>query len=156
MRLLAWNLKARWCELEDGRRSASTSWFLPGVGAACAGLASRFGLSKVFTVPKSKAYVDGLLAALGDCREVVAIGGGFIGVEMSDELRKSGKNVTLVEILPHILGLAFDEEIARRAQELLQARGVKVEAGVAVKEISGASRRMELYWLMDVGLLQTL
>ncbi len=135
------DLKARWCELEDGRRIGFDKLVLAtGSEPLVPDWLPGSGLSKVFTVPKSKAYVDGLLAALGDCREVVAIGGGFIGVEMSDELRKSGKNVTLVEILPHILGLAFDEEIARRAQDLLQARGVKVEAGVAVKEISGGEQ----------------
>jgi pyruvate/2-oxoglutarate dehydrogenase complex dihydrolipoamide dehydrogenase (E3) component len=69
--------------------------------------------------------------------KVVVIGGGFIGVEISDELNKRGKDVTVVEILPHILGAVFDEELAAKAEEILIERGVKVNAGAGVKEICG-------------------
>jgi NADPH-dependent 2,4-dienoyl-CoA reductase/sulfur reductase-like enzyme len=79
----------------------------------------------VFTVPKNKVYLDEVLTKLKDCKKVVTIGGGFIGVEMSDELNKRGKDVTIVEILPHVLGLAFDEEIAVKAEEILRSRGSK-------------------------------
>lgn len=94
-------------------------------------------LPGVFTIPKSKTHIDRALETLVQCRKIVTIGGGFIGVEMSDELHKRGMEVTLVEILPHILGLAFDEEIAVRAQELLESRGVTVRTGVSVKAILG-------------------
>jgi pyruvate/2-oxoglutarate dehydrogenase complex dihydrolipoamide dehydrogenase (E3) component len=41
---------------------------------------------------------------------VVVIGGGFIGVEFAEEIRKhSDKNVTIIEMLPHCLALSFDE-----------------------------------------------
>ena len=49
---------------------------------------------------------------LDDCKKIVTIGAGFIGVEISDELNKLGKEVTLIEKLPHVLGLAFDEDIS--------------------------------------------
>ena len=91
----------------------------------------------VFSVPKNKEYLDFALTELEKCKKVVVIGGGFIGVEVSDELRKCGKDVTLVEILPHILLLAFDEEIAIKAEETLKSRGVKVKSNVGVKEIIG-------------------
>ncbi len=97
-------------------------------------------LAGVYTIPKNKAYVDHVLESLQGCRTVVTIGGGFIGVEMSDELNKRGLDVTLVEILPHILGLAFDEEIAVRAQGILESRGVNVKTGVGVKAIVGEGR----------------
>lgn len=95
-------------------------------------------LENVFTIPKNKVYLEGMLAKLQDCQHIVVLGGGFIGVEVSDELNKRGKNVTLVEILPHILGLVFDEDIALRAEDLLKSRGVTIEAGSGVKEIVGA------------------
>ena len=91
----------------------------------------------VFSVPKNKDYLDTALEKLQNAEKVVTIGGGFIGVEVSDELSKRHKQVTLVEILPHILGLAFDEEIAVRAEEILSARGVLVQTGKGVKEITG-------------------
>jgi NADPH-dependent 2,4-dienoyl-CoA reductase/sulfur reductase-like enzyme len=97
-------------------------------------------LENVVTVPKDKEYIDKMLARFGGCKKIVTIGGGFIGVEMSDELNKKGKEVTIVEILPHILNLVFDEEIAVQAEELLKSRGVKIKTGAGVKEILGEKK----------------
>jgi NADH oxidase (H2O2-forming) len=97
-------------------------------------------IENVFVIPKNKAYLTEMIAKLKVCRRIVIVGGGFIGVEVSDELNKSGKDVTLVEILPNILCLAFDEEIAVQANEILQARGVKVKAGEGIKEILGGKK----------------
>jgi len=63
---------------------------------------------------------------------------------MSDELNKLGKEVTLVEILPHILGLIFDKEIAVQAEEVLKTRGVKIKSGEGVKEIIGNKKVTEV------------
>ena len=94
-------------------------------------------LGNVFVIPKDKKYLDGVLSNLEDCKKVVVIGAGFIGVEISDELKKRGKDVALVELMPHILGMAFDEDIAIRAQEVLAHRGVELKLGAGVKEIKG-------------------
>ncbi len=64
---------------------------------------------------------------------IVIVGGGFIGVKVADELVKRGKDVTIVEILPHVLGLVFDEEVAVIAEEALRMRGMKLKCGVGVK-----------------------
>jgi len=94
-------------------------------------------LENVYVIPKDKEYLDALTEKLQDKKNVVVIGGGFIGVEISDELNKEGKDVTVVEILPHILGAVFDEELAVKAEDVLIERGVKVEAGAGVKELCG-------------------
>ncbi len=91
----------------------------------------------VFTIPKNKEYLDNALSKFKDCKKIVVVGGGFIGVELSDELNKRNKDVTIVEILPHVLALAFDEEMTTRAEEILKERGVKIKSGVGVKEITG-------------------
>ena len=95
------------------------------------------GLDNVFFVPKNKDYLDLMLDRLKDLNKIVTVGAGFIGVEISDELNKSGKEVMLIEKLPRILGLAFDEDISSRAQELLEERGVKVRTGNGIKAIKG-------------------
>ncbi|SHE84547.1 Pyruvate/2-oxoglutarate dehydrogenase complex, dihydrolipoamide dehydrogenase (E3) component [Mariniphaga anaerophila] len=95
------------------------------------------GLENVFNVPKNKVYLDEMHEKLKGANKIVTIGAGFIGVEISDELRKAGKDVTLVEKLPRILGLAFDGDISERAEELLKNRGVKILTGASVAEISG-------------------
>ena len=94
-------------------------------------------LKNVFTIPKNKEYIDNAINKLKDCKKIVTVGGGFIGVEISDELNKKNKDVTLAEILPHILTLAFDKELAVKAEEILQSRGVKIKTGQGVKEILG-------------------
>lgn len=98
------------------------------------------GLDNVYTIPKDKTYLDEFRFTLNGFQKVVVIGGGFIGVEIADELAKSGKDVTLVEIMPHILGLAFDDELAIKAEEILGARGVKLKTGSGVKEIMGKGK----------------
>ncbi len=91
----------------------------------------------VFTIPKDKVYLAGMKEKLDSCKKVVVIGAGFIGVEFSDELAKKGHEVTLVEKLPEILSLAFDEELSERIEELLKSRGVKVITGNGISEILG-------------------
>lgn len=94
-------------------------------------------LENVYTVPKNKIYLDEMQKKMEGVNKVVTIGAGFIGVEISDELNKAGKEVTLIEKLPHALGLAFDEDISSLVEDLLKTRGVKVITGVSVKEIQG-------------------
>jgi len=91
----------------------------------------------VFTIPKDKVYLDMLQNKLTGLKKVFVVGAGFIGVEVADELNKNGFDVTLVEILPRILGTAFDKEFAQAAETKLTDRGVKVLTGVGIKEITG-------------------
>lgn len=97
-------------------------------------------LENVFTVPKNKVYLDEMQEKLNNCQKVVTIGAGFIGVEISDELKKAGKEVILVEKLPNILGLAFDEDVSGKVHKMLTERGIHVMTGTTVKEITGNSK----------------
>lgn len=96
-------------------------------------------LKNVFTVPKNKAYLDSMQDNLASCERIIIIGAGFIGVEISDELTKAGKQVTLIEKLPHILGLAFDKDISISVEGILKERGVEILTGVGVKGVLGDS-----------------
>jgi NADPH-dependent 2,4-dienoyl-CoA reductase/sulfur reductase-like enzyme len=97
-------------------------------------------LDNVFFVPKDKVYLDEMQKKLNHCQRVAVIGAGFIGVELSDELKKIGKEVFLIEKLPSILGLAFDPEFGAIAEELLKSRGVEVITGQGIKEIKGKTQ----------------
>lgn len=94
-------------------------------------------IENVLIIPKNKNYLDEIQLKLEKCEKVVVIGAGFIGVELSDELNKLGKEVTLVEKLPNVLGLAFDKELAEEAEELLKSRGIKLITGIGIMEILG-------------------
>ncbi|NLO37542.1 MAG: FAD-dependent oxidoreductase [Clostridiaceae bacterium] len=104
------------------------------------------GLKKVFTIQKSKTYLDQLQQELEGCQKIAVIGAGFIGVEVSDELVKIGKDVTLFEILPHVLGQTFDDEFAVEAEKILASRQVKVVTGIGVSALLGddAVRQLQL------------
>jgi len=91
----------------------------------------------VFIIPKNKCYLDTLSTKLEKIKNIVIIGGGFIGVETSDELQKNSKNVTIVEKLPHILGTAFDDEICEQIESKLKERHVELKTGVGVTKILG-------------------
>ena len=94
-------------------------------------------LPGVFTVPKNKDYLDAMLGSLRKGATVAVIGAGFIGVELAEQLRAMPMNVYLVEVLPHVLGLAFDEEIAVEAEAILTNLGVQLRTGVGVEELVG-------------------
>ena len=94
-------------------------------------------LKNVFSVPKDKDYLDEMKRKIVDCKKIVVVGAGFIGVELSDELNKTGKEIVLIEKLPHTLGMAFDKEISLKAEEILKEKGIKVKLGIGVKELLG-------------------
>ena len=54
---------------------------------------------------------------------------------MSEELVKAGKDVTLIEKLLNILGLAFDAGILEKAENSIKKRAVNVITGIGVKKI---------------------
>jgi len=97
------------------------------------------GLEKenVFVAKKDVAYLKAMLDAIKG-KEIVVIGGGFIGVEFADECKKnSDSKVTIVEILPRCLQLALDEEFCDEAGNALTERGIKVLPNQRVEAVLG-------------------
>ncbi|MDY6866092.1 MAG: FAD-dependent oxidoreductase [Halobacteriota archaeon] len=94
-------------------------------------------LDNVFFAKKDVDYLNDMLKALDNMKKIVIIGGGFIGVEFADELKKRGLDVTVVELLPNCLELAFDEDFCHKAGEKLKERGINVITNVSAKAILG-------------------
>lgn len=95
-------------------------------------------LDNVFAIRKDVESLQKLLEALDQAKELVIIGGGFIGLEFADECKKRGiANVTVIELLPHCLFLACDEEICVRVEKKLSERGIKVLADRKVEAVVG-------------------
>ena len=137
-KVVAIDQKNKICKMEDGTEIEFDKLVLAtGSMPKVPGWLKGVNLENVFTIPKSKDYLDEMIKKLEQCNKIVTIGGGFIGVEVSDELNKKGKEITIVEILPHVLGIAFDEEIASIAEEKLKDRGINIISGVGAKEILG-------------------
>ena len=77
--------------------------------------------------------IDSYLKGTGT-REVLVAGGGFIGVEMAENLAHRGLKVTLAEFAPQIMP-PFDPELALLLQEALEKGGVTVRTNTGVKTI---------------------
>jgi NADPH-dependent 2,4-dienoyl-CoA reductase/sulfur reductase-like enzyme/peroxiredoxin family protein/rhodanese-related sulfurtransferase/TusA-related sulfurtransferase len=65
-------------------------------------------------------------------KRAVVIGGGFIGIEMAENLRERGVEVTLVEAAPHLLA-PFDSEMAAIVEKELNENGVSLILNNGVK-----------------------
>lgn len=76
-----------------------------------------------------KAMVD-----KGDARRAVVIGGGFIGLEMAENLRLRGLEVTMVELLNQVF-VPADPEMAASLQQHLTINGVRLILGHGVSKI---------------------
>ncbi|MGO4187838.1 NAD(P)/FAD-dependent oxidoreductase [Pseudarthrobacter sp. TAF60_1] len=67
-----------------------------------------------------------LKARVGDATDVVVIGGGFIGLEAASSLQKMGKNVTVLEFGPRLVGRAVGEETAEYFLQAHRSRGLDI------------------------------
>lgn len=74
------------------------------------------------------------------CEKIVVFGGGYIGVEFTDELLREGKSVILIERSNRLLPSSFDSEISLSAQKIIEGQGGKVILNEKVKEVIGNDR----------------
>ncbi len=65
-------------------------------------------------------------------RSAVVVGGGFIGLEMAENLRALGMDVTIVQLLDQLM-TPFDPEMAALIHTQLRSHGVKLKLGTAVQ-----------------------
>jgi nitrite reductase (NADH) large subunit len=99
------------------------------------------GLEKkgVFSV-RDVEDVRRILDYSGSVNEVVLIGGGLLGLECGNAIRKLGKKVTVVEFFPRLLPRQLDGEGAQRLQNLMEAMGFAFKLGAKTREMRGSDR----------------
>lgn len=86
---------------------------------------------------RTRADADAILSELGDVSRAVIVGGGYIGLEAAAVLRKLGKEVTLLEVLPRVLARVAGEELSAFYEAEHRAHGVDLRTGVGVEAIEG-------------------
>ena len=92
---------------------------------------------------RTRADVDQLMAELdGGARQVVVIGGGYIGLEAAAVLTKLGCSVTLLEALDRILARVAGPEISAFYEAEHRAHGVDLRTGVSVSALEGSDGRV--------------
>jgi len=95
----------------------------------------------VFPIHKDMVYLRNVVEKIKNARNVLIVGGGFIGVEFADEISSiKGINVHLVEMLPHILANSFDEEFSVLAEKRLKSKGVILILNTHLTEVYGKEK----------------
>ncbi|WED24659.1 FAD-dependent oxidoreductase [Vibrio sp. JC009] len=102
-------------------------------------------LDNVFVVEKDPVKLQSLYNALETAKNVIVIGGGFIGVEMAEQITvmkqaEKDTKVTIVEMLPHCLMMACEEEFCVQVENELTESGINIVTGQGVKEIRGGNQ----------------
>ena len=72
-----------------------------------------------------------------DVKKAVVIGGGFIGLELAENLLDRGVSVTVVEVASQLMPGVLDPEMANYAKRHLQQKGVRVLTGTKAQAILG-------------------
>jgi 3-phenylpropionate/trans-cinnamate dioxygenase ferredoxin reductase component len=89
---------------------------------------------------RTRADVDAILMNLPAVERVAVIGGGYIGLEAAAVLRKLGKEVTLVEVLPRVLARVAGPELSAFYEVQHRAHGVDLRTDTQVVAIEGTRR----------------
>jgi len=92
---------------------------------------------------------DIIRKAASDSGKVAIVGGGFIGCEVAATLRSKGLKVTLIEMSPHLLNAAIDEETADWIREYHSKKGVDVLINASVSGFRGKNGRVHEVELKD-------
>jgi len=78
-----------------------------------------------------------------DPKTATIVGGGFIGLEMAEQLTYRGIQVTLVERLPQVMP-PLDRDMAERVADHLKDKGVELLLGESVTAFNGTERVTEV------------
>ena len=81
------------------------------------------GIFSLRTIPDSRRIMEQI--TVRKAKRAVVVGGGFIGLEMTENLVRRGLSVTIVEMLPQVMP-PLDPEMAALVQEHLIANGVSL------------------------------
>ena len=81
-----------------------------------------------------------IVAWAKNMQKVVLIGGGLLGLEAGNALRKLGKNLTVVEFFPRLLPRQLDVTGGGRLQKIMEGMGFSFRLGAKTQEIKGEDR----------------
>jgi NADPH-dependent 2,4-dienoyl-CoA reductase/sulfur reductase-like enzyme/rhodanese-related sulfurtransferase len=94
------------------------------------------GSDRIFTV-RNVSDIDRIKAFIEKKKpkSAVIVGGGFIGIEMAENLKQAGLSVSLIELADQIL-TPLDIDTASDVQHYLRRQGISLYLGSALKEVS--------------------
>ncbi len=132
--------EARQVSLDDGSalrfRTLALTTGARGAALRCPG-AELDGVVSLRSLDDAQA----LSARLGVARSIVIIGGGFIGLEAASAAIVLGKQVTVVEAGPRLIGHAVAPEISAYMHSVHAGHGVTIRLATTVERIEGDDGR---------------
>jgi NAD(P)H-nitrite reductase large subunit len=131
------DLARRLAELDGGEKIAWKKLLLATGGAPIVPRmkgADKKGVFKFLTIDDAKS----IHKFLKDYSRAVVIGGGLIGVSVSEALTKRGVAVTIVEMKDRVLNTILDERASAIAGGMLAESSIRVIVNSTVSEVTGA------------------
>ncbi|MBO0438560.1 FAD-dependent oxidoreductase [Vagococcus fluvialis] len=109
----------------------------PGANPILPSSIKGIGSDHVFTV-RNVPDIDGIHRYINDhnVKDVAVVGAGFIGIEVAENLREAGKNVTIIEASNQVMA-PFDHDMAQILHKEIIDNGVDLVLSDGVKEIFG-------------------
>ena len=107
--------------------------FVPNVAGA--NLPGVFSMRTPDDAINLRSYVE-----QNNCRNAVIVGGGFIGLEIAENLMAKGLKVTVVDMASQVMPNLFDAEVADYIRRQLQAQGIRVVTGAGLEAVMGSEK----------------
>ncbi len=104
------------------------------------GIDSR-GIHTLWTIPDGDAILD-MVKTLSKDDPVCVVGGGFIGLEIAENLHRRGFQITLVEKMDQVMP-PLDREMAYFASEHMRSKGIRVILSDGVSSFEGRDGTVE-------------
>jgi NADPH-dependent 2,4-dienoyl-CoA reductase/sulfur reductase-like enzyme/rhodanese-related sulfurtransferase len=76
----------------------------------------------------------------GDIKRAVVAGGGFIGLEVAENLAAKGVKVSVIDFAPHVLPNFLDPELSEYVENRMAEEGIMPMTGVSLEGVIGTDR----------------
>lgn len=91
-----------------------------------------FGCYTLRTIEDTKEIMKRII----DSESAIVIGGGAIGLEVASAFKNHNLDVTVIEIMDHIMTNSFDPGFSKIIEKYLESNGIKILTGARVNEIT--------------------
>jgi dihydrolipoamide dehydrogenase len=124
-------------EGESGKETLSTKHVILATGSEVKNLP--------FIQPDHKRIVtsDSILEATQVPKRLVVLGAGAVGMEFASIFRSFGSEVTIVEMLPHLLPLE-DEDCSKEIEKVFRRRKIEFLVGAKVEKVEPAGETLKV------------
>ncbi|OYT17108.1 MAG: pyridine nucleotide-disulfide oxidoreductase [Bacteroidetes bacterium 4572_77] len=133
------DIKAKTVSVQTGEQySFEKLVFATGSKAVVASFVPGYDLKNVFYIRKSYNYIHNLYNELKNKKNIVVVGGGFIGAEMAEQLAMhKDKTINLIESEEFCFSKAFSHTLSEIATAELNKSNVHVHTSTLLEEVLG-------------------